>query len=690
MKKLLLLLSILLSLSAYSKEIYEKTARKAAKNFIARNGGDSSGCVLLKKDESFYYYDFNHGCVVVRKYDQIKPIARYSTTQQYSECRESLAMMKVAAEKVQASKFLNLPPTNELNRLLSDKPPMVRATKTVAPLVQYILNQEENFWDSMGICKGHNLHIEAGCGPVVQTTLSLYWKWPKSGVGSFSYTDPEGGLRSCDFSKSRYDYTGIPYRFTSPHPVVCKLIREYGVADQAQLGCIYLGGTGVYGIGTNYRCDQYALINNFQFKSTMKGIYQDKTNNAFDSLIRIELDNGRPVQLFIYTADGAGHTVVVDGYDGNGMFHCLMGWGSAGDSWYSLAGFSVAGYIFNTGFSALIGIEPSGSVPVPTICPVAVLNLPTAITTSSATVSWTGTDSSYLLQYKPNNAAFYISVPLTGNTYNITGLPNNTLINWQVTGYCKGGSVSGVASSSFTTQALPCIAATLLTVSNIASTSATLSFTADASNTSTRVAYSPWSGGTIIFLPATSPFTVTGLLPSTKYSWYINSWCGTTQKNSGSNSFTTTSGSTPPPICVQPTSVSVTSAPTSLAFSWQGSATDSFQLAINGAVINIKGLSYTVNGLQPSTAYPYSLKHLCGSMLSAAVTGSANTSAQPCPNPVTTSASVSTMLTWQNTGAKSYSVTYIVNGASQTTSTVNTSLMVPGSVSSWSVASICN
>lgn len=140
---------------------------------------------------------------------------------------------------------------------------------------------------------------------------------------------------------------------------------------------------------------------------------------------------------------------------------------------------------------------------------------PTAssITVSTATITWTaaaGTITGY--QYSINSSAWTSSG--TGLSFSLTGLSPNTSYTFQVRAVGAGGY--GAASSvSFTTlPVIPQVPGTP-TITNIAATTATATWTASSGATSYQ--YSLNSGSTWTSTGASTTVNLTGLTPVTTY-----------------------------------------------------------------------------------------------------------------------------------------------------------------------------
>jgi hypothetical protein len=151
-----------------------------------------------------------------------------------------------------------------------------------------------------------------------------------------------------------------------------------------------------------------------------------------------------------------------------------------------------------------------------------------AITTSSATVSWTAVSgaTSYAVDYKLNSSGTWtnFSTAQTGVSANLTGLTSGSLYDWRVTATCASGTSSPAAAQFTTTSSATCDAPTGLTSSAITSSSATVSWTTVSGAVSYAVDYKTNASGTwTSFSTAQTGISanITGLTASTLYDWRV-------------------------------------------------------------------------------------------------------------------------------------------------------------------------
>lgn len=171
------------------------------------------------------------------------------------------------------------------------------------------------------------------------------------------------------------------------------------------------------------------------------------------------------------------------------------------------------------------------------------------ITYISADLSWSALSGAtgYDVQYKTANATTWTTA-VTGTTatsFALTGLAQATSYNWQVRATCLEG-ISNYSSSQFAT-ATPCVAPTGLSTTSLASSSATLNWSAVPGATGYTVEYRLGSVNTWTVASASQTalsFSLTGLSASTAYAWRVRSNCSLNAVYSAELAFTTTD-----PVC---------------------------------------------------------------------------------------------------------------------------------------------
>ena len=190
-------------------------------------------------------------------------------------------------------------------------------------------------------------HYPAGCVSTALAQVMAYHKWPAfttKEIGDLPLTSFNWEILRDEYSNSDNDESVIE---------VAKLMHYCGVSvgtNYGNLGSINWGsGSSAY----FYNAAE-ALKFYYGYSKLARDVYRKSwSTEEWDSLIYIELANGRPV---IYSAtEESGHAMVCDGYDGNGGYHINWGWNGDYDGYYRLPGFN--GYTKH--HAAIIGIAKS-------------------------------------------------------------------------------------------------------------------------------------------------------------------------------------------------------------------------------------------------------------------------------------------------------------------------------------------
>ena len=182
-----------------------------------------------------------------------------------------------------------------------------------------------------------------GCGPTSISQLLYYWgkktgkpseilkAVPAYTTKTHNFSIPELPVTTFDWTKMKDTYT-----FDTPEAEaieVAKLCQYVACAMQTDFKTFVEGGSP-----SNSTDIIPTLIDYFGFDKT---IWQASrffyTTADWDSLVYNELSHQRPV---LYSSDAATprpHLFLIDGYDGNGMFHVNWGWAGRSEGYFLLS-----------------------------------------------------------------------------------------------------------------------------------------------------------------------------------------------------------------------------------------------------------------------------------------------------------------------------------------------------------------
>src|SRR6185503_3122060 len=232
-----------------------------------------------------------------------------------------------------------------------------------------------------------------------------------------------------------------------------------------------------------------------------------------------------------------------------------------------------------------------------------------AITTSSATVSWSAVSgaNSYDVDYKLNSTGTWTNAA-TGTTslsVNLSGLTSGSLYDWRVRANCAGGS-SSYSQAQFTTQSVtPCNAPAGLTSSAVTTSSATVSWSAASGALSYNVDYKLNSSGTWTnAATGTTSLSVnlSGLTSGSLYDWRVRSNCSEGTSSYAQAQFTTATsggcGTAFEPNETQATAAAISSGVANSAAITTTTDVDFFKITTTGTsnnvftLVGVTGLDY--------------------------------------------------------------------------------------------------
>jgi len=248
---------------------------------------------------------------------------------------------------------------------------------------------------------------------------------------------------------------------------------------------------------------------------------------------------------------------------------------------------------------------------------------------TSLTLSWSGaTDNKAVTGYKVyQGTTLLTSTPVTGTSYNVTGLTAATEYtfkvqagdaagNWSTNGPSK--TVTTLAETTSDTAAPTWPAASSLNESGVTQTGLTLSWSAATDNTAVT-SYKVYKNGSLLGTATKTSYNVTGLNAATQYTFKVEAGdaAGNWSTNGPSKTVTTltgTSSDSAAPTWLATSSLNASGVTqTGLTLSWSA-ATDNtavtgYKVYKNGSLLGTAtGTSYNVTGLNAATQYTFKVE----------------------------------------------------------------------------------
>lgn len=337
---------------------------------------DTYPCTL---ETNILYYLFNlspDGWIAVSADMRIHPILAYSFKGKYDPENEApafTAWMKQYHDQIRFAIENNnepLPTTTPLwNHYLttstqtpqqpntqtfplSHSPTGPRSMRNVEPLITSLWDQSP-WYNAM--CPpdpmGPQGHCVAGCVPVCMAQVMYYFRWPVTGTGSYTYTEPNYGVLSANFGETTYLWDEMTDDVTRSNDAVATLIYHLGVSCDLQYGP---DGSGMY----NHKA-AYSLRTYFKYAPETQYLFRDSTNLNWDSVLVAHLDKKIPMYYAGWSVPNInGHAFVCDGYQDTTYFHFNFGWGGSNDGYFYTSDLTPGGYNFNLAQEVIINCYP--------------------------------------------------------------------------------------------------------------------------------------------------------------------------------------------------------------------------------------------------------------------------------------------------------------------------------------------
>lgn len=211
-----------------------------------------------------------------------------------------------------------------------------------------------------------NGQVVTGCVATAMAIVMQYNQWPKSVEGIKGYTSTKNNysIEMPDLPATTFDYDHLKMTYRSG--------STYTEADSAEVAKLMLYCGQAVGMAYSSRVSSgkvhvSTMVNTFGYSPAARELKRyGFTDDEWQKLIYDEIV-ARRVVLYGGFNESSGHEFVIDGYDGNGLFHVNWGWNGSCDGYFSLAtlnadGPGVSGYNVDNGYSmgqdAIIGLKP--------------------------------------------------------------------------------------------------------------------------------------------------------------------------------------------------------------------------------------------------------------------------------------------------------------------------------------------
>jgi len=335
------------------------------------------------EDQLVYFFKKKEGgFVLVSGDDLAKPILAYSVEGPVNENNLPVNFLKWVEGYKQEIRWIRQQPglkstsaTSEWEQLETGMKQEQLSGTAVGPLMKTKWDQSPLYND---LCPQKNWYSNkavTGCVATAMAQVIKYHNYPVNGTGIHSYYHSNNtvtyGTLSANYGATTYDWANMPNQLSSASTAtqikaVATLMLHCGIGVDMDYSPYSSGAQILESKSAGSSCAEYALKEFFNFdKTTVKGILREgKTTNQWISLLKSEIDAGRPI-LHGGVGDGGGHAFVADGYDNNNYFHFNWGWSGNSDGYYSVdalnpvdLGTGAGNGSYNRLQQVVIGIKP--------------------------------------------------------------------------------------------------------------------------------------------------------------------------------------------------------------------------------------------------------------------------------------------------------------------------------------------
>lgn len=387
MKKLLFTLLVVMVTAAVNAErVSKQDALQKAQVFMpGKQFGEARGFARSanpSEGEPFYVFNAegNKGFVIVSGDDRTTEILGYSKTGQLdiNQLPENLrGWLEGYARQIEALGTSAKPAEKAKTRGAAGR-------KAVNPLIQTQWDQDEpynlmcpdgNLVDYYEVGYDANNRCVTGCVATAMAQVLYYWQCQDGCDAIDSYpigyydddwnfieTNRVKGLPATTFKWDKMKTVYTSGEIGEAADAVAELMRYCGQAVSMDYGTD----------GSAAGISPYIMARYFGFGKNARQVVRSLySSSVWENMIYQEVSEERPV-LYGGSSISGGHQFIVDGYDGNGLFHMNWGWGGKSDGYYVLSlanpdevgaggGTSADGYSAEQ--HAIIGLMPDDGEP---------------------------------------------------------------------------------------------------------------------------------------------------------------------------------------------------------------------------------------------------------------------------------------------------------------------------------------
>lgn len=364
MKKLYaFVLSIIVCGMVTAQNVTPQEAATVAQRFLESQGKTLVRCAKVMdngQDNLLYIFNAENAFVVVSGDRSAQPVLAYIDHQLYNES-DVVAPFQMWIDhyanqiaQLKREHVVQPQPAAQWEAILSDGSSF-RTGDSIAPLMLSRWDQGSyyNYYCPRDPA-GQNGRVVTGCVATAMAQLMYYFRFPESGVGSYSYTDENYGVQSVDYGNAHYDYNAMCDVPTCINTEISKLIYHCGVGVDMHYGP---DGSGM----TNHSAAR-VLRTYFKYSPETEYLFRDSTDLNWDSVIVSHLQRRIPMYYAGWSLPNInGHGFICDGYktvNDAYYFHFNFGWSGYMDGYFYTNSLYVGSSNFNLAQELIINCYP--------------------------------------------------------------------------------------------------------------------------------------------------------------------------------------------------------------------------------------------------------------------------------------------------------------------------------------------
>lgn len=328
------------ALSFLKSNSLQTRASESALTLVWSDAGTATKSADSMQDATFYVFnrEDTDGFVVVAGDDVVYPILGYGMQQQFE--KDSMpANLRGWFESYQ----------RQINWIRENKQEASKEVSAAWSQVRQGSMQLKSggtqlttvLWDQMtpynNLCPVVNgERTPTGCVATSTAIAMQYHKWPDVGQGSHSYTSQTYNLSLSATFNTPYQWNNMPSTYTAGQYTteqaqnVATLMYDCGVFSEMN----YAPGNS----GALTLTAAQGLVNYMKYDKSLHVLQRENYQTAeWESIIKGELDDNRPVVYGGENDKNEGHQFIIDGYNEADYYHVNWGWSGLANGYYLLS-----------------------------------------------------------------------------------------------------------------------------------------------------------------------------------------------------------------------------------------------------------------------------------------------------------------------------------------------------------------